>query len=332
MKRRGFTLVELLVAIAIILVLATLASVAAAAARGSVRQNATRSLIERLNGVLLEHIAFCERQNVDVSARPSTMSAAAYRAWYIRRNLINGDMPDRWSDVEFIYQNTDFVFNDGLSPAQTPPSSPVFPKERLTPSQLTYLGIWRRLVTSNRTAIVQIDNSSAECLFMVVMQGGIGDCTSCGPVQTGDKGAGSPRIGDKDGDGMPEFQDAWGNPIQYLLWAPALELPPDSGTKFFSGSRALDPNAFPASGAVRPTLGMRPLIFSPGPDDKSGLRRPGSNNGSVEDGYPTLAPDLDCGNPYGLFKDAGGPSIDLDKNPPSARNDNITNFDAEIKP
>lgn len=306
MKRGGFTLTELLVAIAIIVVLATLASVGAAAARTSGRANATRGLLERLNGVLLQHMAACETDTVDMAGKPAGMSANAYRAWFIRRNVIAGDMPDRWTDVAYM----------------ATPSNGWVPQSA---AQSTYISIWNSLTAAQQTA-VQANNASAECLFMAVMRGGIGDCLSCGGVASA--GDGAPRIGDQDGDGMPEFLDAWGNPIGYLLWAPALALPANTTQRFFSGSRALD-DPFASSGAIRPSLGMRPLIYSTGPDGKSGLER---NNEAATLSMGSSPTGRDCGNPTGSAPGAtaGGPSTDPG-NPASARSDNLTNFDDEAK-
>jgi prepilin-type N-terminal cleavage/methylation domain-containing protein len=299
MKRRGFTLVELLVAISIILVMATLAGSAYSGARLTAKVSTTRTLIEQLNSVLVGHLSAYDSVPVDVSNPPGGMSPAAYRAWYIRRDLITGDMPDRWTDVEYM-----------ASAAWTPRSAP----------QRTYVGIWQSLTAAQRTQVPQF-NGSAECLFMVVMRGGIGDCLDCGPLRNA-------QVGDQDGDGMPEFWDSWGNPIGYLLWAPALELPPESGKRFFTGARSLDADPFATSGSIRPTLGMRPLIYSTGPDGRSGLER---NAEAVTLGMGTGPVGRDCGNPLGAGGTAGGPSLDSG-NLAQYRNDNVTNLDLEAKP
>lgn len=305
MRRRGFTLVELLVAIAIILVMVTLASVAASAARTSSRETSTRALIERLSGVLMQQLQSYDSRTIDMSGIPSGMSTSAYRAWFIRRNLISGDMPDRWTDVKYMAEN---------------------PAQFTTPAQRVYINIWQSLTPAQQadtgpdSVAVQRKNSSAECLFMVLMRGGIGDCLSCGPLQNA-------QIGDEDGDGMPEFWDSWNNPIGFLLWAPALELPATTSQLFFTGARALDANPFASSGPIRPTLGMRPLIYSTGLDGQSGLDR---TNEAVTLSMGTGPVGRDCGNPLGAASNAGGPSTDAN-NPATARADNITNFDTEAR-
>jgi hypothetical protein len=179
-------------------------------------------------------------------------------------------------------------------------------------AQRTYAAIWNGLSSPDQTTVMA-NNASAECLFMVVMRGGIADCLDCGGLRTSE-------VGDQDNDGMPEFQDAWGSPIGFLLWAPAVELPTGSGNLFFSGGRALD-SAW--AGAVRPTLGMRPLIYSPGPDGVNGYDRQDEANTLGAGSTPVTG--ADCGSPT---SNAGGwPSGATEDN----QADNITNLDAEAR-
>ena len=71
------------------------------------------------------------------------------------------------------------------------------------------------------------------------------------------------EIGDTDGDGMKEILDAWGNPIEFLRWAPGLRsLIQDGDTALgdpFNPQRAHNiyhPNTFP----------LHPYVYSAGPD------------------------------------------------------------------
>ena len=303
--RRGFSLAELLVVITIILALMGLVGVAVSAARSNVKASGTRQLIEKLDLLLKQQLATYDSKAVNTAPAPAGKKNA-YRAWSIRRNLISGDLPDRWSNVEYMYQTTDLfgppTHADGLQ----------FPKGRLTGSQRNYLAIWRDLVLSGRSAAVAGQNASAECLFMIVTQGGIADCLDCGDLR-------SAQVGDQDGDGMLEFWDDWKNPIRFLLWAPGLKLPSGSADTFFGGARALDA---PWSGSPRPTLGMRPLIYSPGPDEKSGYDR---SNEAVTLSLGSSPVGAECGSSQGS---AGSPI----QGEVQYTLDNITNFDAEAKP
>jgi hypothetical protein len=278
----------LLVAISIVLVLMGLLSAAVSRARGSRKRQATAAVIQRLDALIQDQFVRYDSMAVSPAVIPSSFTnKAAGRAWYVRRNLISGDLPDCWNDVRLMATGT-------LTAGQ----GQTFP---VTAIQRAHVGYLQSLPQSPSD-----DFEDAECLFMIIMAGGIADCIDCGELRT------APR-GDKDVDGAFEFWDEWGNPIRFVLWPAGLELPVP--TRFFSGSRALD-SADAAS--PRPGLGMRPLIFSAGPD---GLGATAMNGGS------NLDLGIDCGNPsnatVALF---GGPDSSG-----VGRSDNITNFDDEAK-
>ena len=302
--RRGFTLTELLVAIGIVLVLVAIMSGAVAGARASGKRQATKSLIQRINSIIQEQYTQYDSIAVSPSLIPpavtSVTNRAAARAWYVRRNLISGDLPDCWDDVRLMATGTAVA---GLG--QT------FP---VTGIQRSYVGYFRSVCNNPANPFAATrptdEHEDAECLFMIITAGGVADCIDCGELR-------STTRGDKDSDGAPEFWDEWGNPIRFVLWPPAFELP--RGAAFFSGSRSLDLALPTDSTSPRPGLGMRPLIFSMGPD---GLGSTTMNGGS------NLALGVDCGNPgnatIALF---GGP----DASGGAALSDNITNFDDEAK-
>ena len=302
----GFSLTELLVAIAIIGVLMSLSAVAVNAARNSQKVNQTRLTITKLDRIISEQLRrydsrYISSSNLSAGPFENTDTANQKRAWYIRRNLINGDLPDRWDDVRVIQGNP------------------------LSSSQKNYSKLWNSL--SGITADpANPDRDSAECLFMIIMLGGFADCLDCGPMQSFEIGdTDGPDVngdGKPDGDGLPEFLDAWGNPIGFLLWAPGLELP--LGTAFF-GTLQDERLQNPWSGESTPTLGMRPLIYSGGADGIAGYNRGTQALSSLslpdsagrQCGDPNLSPEIaNRGKQTGL--------IDY-------RRDNITNFDEEAR-
>jgi prepilin-type N-terminal cleavage/methylation domain-containing protein len=316
--RTAFTLTELLVVIAIILGLMTLVSAAAAAARTSQKVNATRSLITRLDTILQSQFRRYASANVDsettkaLTESPNTIpTRSAARAWYIRRNLITGDLPDRWTDVAQIASGTTVAAITTKTVAGITTTGTTFLP--LTPSQRSYVSIYRSAATPPTSAY-----AGAECLFMIIMQGGLADPSDIGPLKTSD-------IGDKDQDGFQEFWDAWGNPIGYLLWPYAIELPAGSSVLFFSGNGApSDP--FPSSGSSpSPTLRLRPVIYSAGPDGEYSFDRQ-DETANLNCGVAPVG--KDCGNwLVGPTAKMGG----LSTAGPDGRADNITNFDAEVK-
>jgi len=267
MRRGAFSLVELLVAVSIILVLMAMLGGALMAARNSGKKQATEAAIAAIAEIIQRHYATAESRGVGDKA------TAQQRAAKLRRQ-ITADMPDSWEDVRYL---------------KTHPAE--FPSGR------------HRGYVATLDAVKPTDQyGDAECLFMVIMQGGIADCLTCTTLANA-------RKGDKDGDGAMEFWDAWDEPIHYVLWPGGFELPP--GTRFFS----TDPPFQGGSGIAGAPGPMRPLIYSNGPDKEDGL---------AVHGGAYLALGNACGSPTEpTISTLGGP------NSSSGHQDNITNFDRE---
>lgn len=304
-SRRGFSLVELMVVISIMALLVGLLGAALAGARNSSKRQATQLLISKLDAIIQQQFAGYASQTAKLPPDgnndgrpdlPSGMTAAAYRSWYIRRNLISGDLPDRWTDVAAIAAGNVAV-----------DASTSFP---VTGPQRAYASLWRGMPPETQ-ALVGQTYAGAECLFMIVMQGGIANCIDCGELKTADRG-------DKDGDGAYEFWDAWGNPIGFILWPAAVQLPASAGMNFFSGARALE-NPFPGPGIYpSPSLGMRPLIYSAGPNGEYGFDR--------ADETSNILAGVNCGNwNVAPTQNSAGKVSGIDY-----RADNITNLDGEV--
>ena len=288
--RRGFTLIEVLVTISIIVVLVALFGGAISAARNGAQANTTTNAIMRLDQILSTQFRRYETRSVPRSQLPAGIpNPSAARAWKIRRDMITSDMPDRWTDVAVV----------AASPQ--------------TPAQAAYAATYNSAVAAGRTPTAQF--GGAECLFMIVMQGGFADCLDC-------NGLAQLKKGDKDSDGALEFWDDWNNPIDYILWAPAFQRTGDT-TNFFA---SLD-QAFPSSGAVRAGLGMRPLIYSAGPDGQYGLERNGDAATLTLGSSPVSGGG--CGNPAdSVTRLSGGPA----SGGGGYRDDNIVNVELKVSP
>jgi type II secretory pathway pseudopilin PulG len=204
--RAGITLTEVMVAISIIAIMVAVMAAAAGAARSGQRQFKAAADIAKLDAVIQQHFAWCQSLRL-----PGTGS----RADLVARR-ISGDMPDTWTDVAYMADR---------------------PTEFTSGPQRTYAGIWKALQTAGKSPTASV--ADAECLYMMVIRGGLADCLTCSDLD----GIG---IGDTDGDGALEFLDPWGNPIRFVLWPQAFETPP--GTPYFADGRT------------------RPLVFSAGPD------------------------------------------------------------------
>jgi prepilin-type N-terminal cleavage/methylation domain-containing protein len=276
---RGFTLTELLVVIGIVLVLMGLLSAAVAGARGSQKKQATQSLIAKLDAIIDQQFATYASRSVPTTALTGP-SKSASRAAYLRK-LVSAEMPDSWEDVKAIISGS----------AGVPRTAP----------QNAYVGVYQSITPSPSAKY-----ADAECLFMIVMQGGLVDCLDCGELRLSEKG-------DTDSDGAFEFLDDWGEPIRYVLWPAGFELPPSSG-KYFSITPPFSAG-FPVS-AKGGT--MRPLIFSGGAD---------KTNAILVNGGGCLKLGDACGDPSHPDVATLG---SLDTSGADARADNITNFDTEV--
>lgn len=273
MRRQGFSLVELLVAITIILVMMALMGAGLSAARSSGAKQKTQATINAIDAILQRHF-------IEVESRSTAGQLQGDRGAVLRQ-LVTADMPDSWADVRHMKAN------------QTRFSSPR-----------------HRRYGATLDALAPTDElADAECLFMIVMQGGVADCLACATLELAKKG-------DKDGDGAFEFWDAWDEPIRYVLWPGGFESP--LGTKFFSTSAPFAGG----TAAAAPGGTMRPLVFSGGPDKKSSTK---INDGSY------LSMNANCGDPkdppistLGGFGPTQNDSTDY-------RDDNLTNFSGEMR-
>lgn len=162
----------------------------------------------------------------------------------------------------------------------------------------------------------------AECLYLIVAS-----------MRDHDKSAldffGKDEIGDVDQDGVPEILDAWGNPIQFIRWAPGYcsdATPPAvSVQRQFMPDGTVFPDRFDPLKAdsrwadndnTNNPFDLKPLIFSVGPDKSitvSGIQLP-SGNTQLNDPYRKIG-----GNFIGTILT------------PSAAADNITNHYQEAE-
>lgn len=267
----GFSLVELLVVISIILVLMAMAGAALSGARSSGAKQKTLATITAIDEILQRHFGGGESSSAAAAGSGTSRGAAI-------RRLLTADMPDSWAEVRHLKTQSS-QFKAARHQGYVATLDSVQPSDQF---------------------------GDAECLFMIVMQGGLADCLACSTLD-------GSSIGDKDNDGAPEFLDAWGEPIRYILWPAGFELP--AGTKLFSQTPPFDGSP-PTAGTAGT---MRPLVFSGGPSKLSSTE---IHVGSY------LALGDTCGDPTDptIAKLGGLPSGSEDN-----RSDNLTNFDREVQ-
>lgn len=233
-RAAGFTLVELMVVATVMAVLMALSLAGMAVTRQRVRAEKTRNTIRKLHDIVVGHHESYLRRRVPFTASATDQRANALARLEAIRRLIACEMPDCWADV-------------AVSPAAV---MAALPSHLQTGPVLGY--------ASSRPATVSPGTESAECLYLIVSRGGIEPDLM--------EQFRSDEIGDTDGNGAPEFLDAWGNPIGFVRWAPG-----------FLGSVLQKPDAVNVHDPFDPQrvdpagYALVPLIVSAGPDGQYGL-------------------------------------------------------------
>lgn len=343
MKRRGFTLVELLVAITIIGILGSISWAALARARQAANVANTKSTIARLHSQIQAKWDGYRTRKVPIDVQgllgtlngpsppPQALNLKAFiNALWINRGslpppplppalpvpgvqydtlgIIPGDprfptvlhvaagrlmairelqryeMPSSFDDFAVV---TGATAPYAMRPPQVLASAPAM--------SYTYL---RKLNASSAGSTAQVQaNESAECLYMVVTSG-LEDVSFGGELSV------PKSVGDADGDGLHEFQDAWTlglqqfpsrgpqrQPISWIRWPAGFrnsatitvsDLDKDPTQPTALQFSMADHDYFdtlkvdvPAIGSAR-GFGMMPLVFSLGTDGSAGLSQAAS--------------------------------------------------------
>jgi prepilin-type N-terminal cleavage/methylation domain-containing protein len=203
--RRGVTLVELMITMAILAILAAAAIGASSAAIESGRRARTKGLVGKLHTLLMERWESYDTRRVNVEFAPNVKWSPTDKAdkrLLAKRELIKMEIPDRWADII------------GGQIASYPPGTRLngFPRPKHLAARpaitSTYLRRYNSLKSSD--PVVVRNHQGAECLYLVIMYAtGDGEAATLFSEQD---------IGDVDGDGAPEFLDGWGRPISFLRW------------------------------------------------------------------------------------------------------------------
>jgi prepilin-type N-terminal cleavage/methylation domain-containing protein len=246
---RAFTLVELLITMVILAILAAMTLGAASSAMESARRSRTKSLIKKIDTLLMERYDSYATRRFDVRAEITGQpynSSYTHSIEYLARNgqmrpsdrgqfladarllglreLMKYEMPDRWSDIA----NQAYPFPNAQNDPDILATIPALAR--------TY---YRRLLlaqTSAPSPEAFLANQGAECLYITIMFGtGDGEARSLFSAQD---------IGDTDNDGAPEFLDGWGKPINYIRWpagfAPRLDDPTSGLSSMMTGDGEAD--------------------------------------------------------------------------------------------
>ena len=290
--RRGFTLVELLVTVTIIGILAGVMLGAVQAARESARHVKTRSTITKLHAIVMEQYESYRTRRIPLNTAGMAPRFATRARLAAIRQTMRLEMPERWMDLAptptVANPNPSVGLIDALPdpPNQLldPLGNPLFfirvpalasaYRRRYNQAELKCQSMYPAGGYRDQSQERLNRYSSAECLYMIVTMAGGADARD----QFNDS-----EIGDADGDTLPEFHDAWGNPILFLRWAPGLT-ESDLQAQTFGLDSTLNPPAYVENPmAVRETAladhdpfdyrnlydyayRLVPFIYSAGPD------------------------------------------------------------------
>lgn len=183
----GFTLIELLVVITIIAVLMTLVVQAVGAFIGQARSAATETTIRKINGLLADRAETLHRMNMRNGYLESTLEYASpagnaskfsYGDVNLRKILANKELKRHFFPQRLADVRPDLQPNVATNMSPTEDST-----------------------------------TSSELLYDFLTQANV-----LGSEPIGADTFSPAEATDKDGDGFPEFIDAWGNPLRFYRW------------------------------------------------------------------------------------------------------------------
>jgi len=210
-RTAGFTLTELLVTVAIIVMLAGIVLAGLNAARTTAMEARTKATIAKLHSIIMQRYESYMTRRVRIGNfnRAMTPPQVARARLDAVRDLMRMELPDRQSDI----------LNDPIALPARPALS------------FRYLQLYQANPPSGEFA-------PAEFLYMIV---NIGTAEARGLFNESE-------VGDVDRDGWPEFIDGWGRPIMFLRWAPGFSSSCQSGDPQTDhdplDTRGLDPHAY----------------------------------------------------------------------------------------
>lgn len=311
-RRSGFTLLEILIVVAIVAVLASFLTVAIGRSITQAREAATRATLLKLDGLLQQRLeAF--RVLMDSPQKQNEMKS---RVGLKRTELQNGSPSIAGLNEKMLQL---MVYKDYYRAG--------FPQ---TLADNTNLGTSGQPFNGNTTSNAkEVAAESSEFLHWLITQ-----ADTFGVPAVDDSEFSSAEVADTDGDGRMEFVDAWGQPLRFYRWPTRLLRPSGPATPLnrtlagvlFKGlpsgatqsgdvdPLSLDPddrvgvylatvNASLITPAQYETLYHTPdtyhipLIVSAGPDRDTGLNEPNdTSSGMGRLAGPTSASITDPGN------------------------------------
>ncbi len=259
-RRPGFTLIELMITMCIIVTLAACSIAAMAASQDAARKDKTRALIAELHSLVMQK---CESYREPPAADPGAAGT--------QRAMSNGPSPLRRPAPTHAAGDAGSCWSDFMDPpiAISNPAGGTITWPVPPSITLAYQNAYNAVVNTPAftATIADPDNptngtgpagnfyASAKCLYLFISMGSDENDVLENFSQS--------DIGDPTNSGMNCFLDAWGKPIQFLRWAPGFV------SNLQLGANGTDPDQTDPLGVYgKPptTYALYPLIYSAGPD------------------------------------------------------------------
>jgi prepilin-type N-terminal cleavage/methylation domain-containing protein len=231
-RPRGFTLVEMMAVITIIAILASILLGALSAANVKAKEARTKSIIAKMHNMIMARWDAYRTIRLPIMPETSTMGSQfnskneeeryrqniARRRLFALRELMLMEMPDRYGDLD--YTPTVLVqHSENGAPRPVRPYLWNAYRRKLAEGKLRYEQLRKQPISESQySQEIRRDYQSAECLYLILTTGIDDSSVGSEHFTTGD-------AGDKDQDGMLEFQDAWDMPIGFIRWAPGVDSP-----------------------------------------------------------------------------------------------------------
>lgn len=296
LRHSAFTLVELLTVIAVIGVLASMVLFALFSVQETARGKRTRAQIAKIHELISGRWESYRTRPLPIRIPPGTSPRqAAWIRLMAMRELMRMELPDRISDLapgggDPMYQN----YKDFKAMNLPKLSSPLFRAYQRRIQQVLP-GNWKnrildygipdlRATTGAGAGMWTPQYEGSECLYMILATIQDGDTNGLDFFR-------DHETGDVDADGMPEILDGWGQPIDFIRWAPGFLGDSASTIQFGDQAPLADGDAGQGNGdpfdplKVDPRwrdktisndpFALFPLIYSMGADGTGGIARHG---------------------------------------------------------
>ncbi len=202
MKRKGFTLVELMIVCAIMAIMATLVVFAMFGATEAAKKQKTEALVARIDAVLRNKWESYQTRRVPFDLTGASSAVAGRAKIDALHDLMRMELPDRWTDVT----------DDPKAWAYAGPFNMTLTRSAVSQG---YLRRWiaAQIGMAGKPTLAQAQEyQGAECLYLILQAAGQEEGDDVSVILRPD------NIADIDQDGFPEIVDGWRTPIRFLRW------------------------------------------------------------------------------------------------------------------